>query len=146
MDAAELETLGFTNVFGGRFEQGSASAHPVKFRNQLLQECLKNGLKYHSNCQVTAIEESDGKVSVKCAGQAKPLLFSAAVIATNAYSPLLSDFFKQHKLVEPFAGQIITSEPLSHKFPVKYPHSFDHGYEYALVTEDNRLMIGGWRD
>ena len=34
---------------------------------------------------------------------------------------------------------------LKEKFKVTYPHSFDHGYEYSLVTPDNRLMIGGWR-
>jgi glycine/D-amino acid oxidase-like deaminating enzyme len=35
---------------------------------------------------------------------------------------------------------------LKHEFKVKIPHSFDHGYEYALVSEDNRLIIGGWRN
>jgi glycine/D-amino acid oxidase-like deaminating enzyme len=35
---------------------------------------------------------------------------------------------------------------LKKKLPVAYPHSFDHGYEYAIGTEDNRLMLGGWRN
>ena len=37
-------------------------------------------------------------------------------------------------------------KPLKTNFSVDYPHSFDHGYEYALLTEDKRLMIGGWRN
>lgn len=145
IDKKTLESWGFNNVVGGRYEPGSAQAHPVKFRNGLLEKCLSNGLTYHSDVKVVAVEESSGQVSVKTENFAD-LTFDAAVIAANAYSPLLSDFFSSHRLVEPFRGQIITSKPLNHNFKVRYPHSFDHGYEYALVTEDNRLMIGGWRN
>jgi gamma-glutamylputrescine oxidase len=139
-----LETLGFRNVTGGRFEQGSAQAHPTKFRNALLELCLKRGARHHSNVQVKAVEEHGGKVIVTTA--AGRLAYEAVVIAANAYSPLLSDFFQKHRLVEPFRGQILCSRPLRTKLPVSYPHSFDHGYEYAIATEDNRLMLGGWRN
>ena len=141
----KLEKLGFKNVKGGRFEPGSAQAHPVKFRNGLMSEAMKSGSQYHSNCKVLSVDEQNGRVKVETEAWGN-LFFDAAVIASNAYSPLLSDFYKSHKLVEPFKGQIITSKPLSSRIPVTYPHSFDHGYEYALRTEDNRLMIGGWRN
>lgn len=141
----KLERLGFRNVFGGRYEAGSAQAHPTKFRNALLERCLARGLKYHSGIKVLAVDEAKDGVAIRTE-QAGVLHADAAVIAANAYSPLLSDFFAKHRLVEPFRGQIITSNILKHKFPVRYPHSFDHGYEYAIVTEDNRLMIGGWRN
>ncbi len=145
VDQEKLETLGFRQTYGGRFEAGSAQAHPVKFRNGLLQHCLDRGLTYRSGVKVTAVEEKGDKVIVSSEGWGD-ISYEAAIIAANAYSPLLSRFFAAHRLVEPFRGQIITSKPLRHALPVTYPHSFDHGYEYALRTEDNRLMIGGWRN
>jgi len=149
IDSHELLKLGFKNVYGARFEEGSAQAHPTKFRNALLLQCLKMGLKYHSDVKVLSVDDSNMKAIIKyedVSGQIKTLTYDAAVIAGNAYSPLFSNFFKDRGLVEPFAGQIITSAPLKHNFRVKHPHSFDHGYEYAIITEDNRLMIGGWRN
>ncbi|RZA23187.1 MAG: FAD-binding oxidoreductase, partial [Proteobacteria bacterium] len=140
----KLEKLGFQKTTGARYESGSAQAHPTKFRNALLNLCLSRGLKYHSQIQVKSVEEQNDKVLVKTS--TGDLKYEAAVIAANAYSPLLSDFFQKHRLVEPFRGQILCSKPLKTKLPVTYPHSFDHGYEYAIATPDNRLMLGGWRN
>lgn len=144
VEAAELKRMGFRNVTGGRFEAGSAQAHPVKFRNGVLAEALRNGLSYHSGVQVLSVEDEGGTATVTT--NRGTYRYDAVVIAANAYSPLLSRFFAGRKLVDPFRGQIITSKPLKGKLPVSYPHSFDHGYEYALRTPDNRLMIGGWRN
>lgn len=144
VNQAQLHKLGFREVFGARFEAGSAQAHPVKFRNGLLQHCLDRGLRYFSEVKVRAVEESAGQVTIETEKWGE-LRCDAAVIAANAYSPLLSRFFAAHRLVEPFRGQIITSKPMKKPLPISYPHSFDHGYEYALQTQDNRLMIGGWR-
>ncbi len=140
----QLTEWGFKNSFGARYEKGSAQAHPVKFRNGLLKHCIDHGLKFHQGYQIESVDEDAGGVKVKING--KQLHYDAVVIAANAYSPLFSSFFKDHKLVEPFRGQIIASKPLKHKFDVPYPHSFDHGYEYAIVSADNRLVIGGWRN
>lgn len=142
--AAELATMGFLKATGGRFESGSASAHPVKFRNGLLRHVLAQGARYHSGVHVQALSEDVNGATL--ATESGPLRAEAVVIATNAYSPLLSDFFQSHHLVEPFRGQILTSRRLKHSFAFTGPHSFDHGYEYALVTPDNRLMLGGWRN
>lgn len=141
---SEVESLGFKNVYGARFEPGSAQAHPVKFRNGLISEVLKRGGDYVSGVQVTAVEEEGDHAVVTSSHGTHH--YDAVVIAANAYSPLLSRYFAERKLVDPFRGQIITSKPLKHNFKVKYPHSFDHGYEYALVSPDNRLIIGGWRN
>ncbi|MFW7380830.1 MAG: NAD(P)/FAD-dependent oxidoreductase [Oligoflexus sp.] len=143
--AKELQSLGFREVYGGRFEPGSAQVHPVKLRNALLQEVLKAGAKYHTGIEVTEVQDVQGKVEVQTKHHGR-VHYQAAVIAANAYSPLLSRFFASHRLVEPFRGQIMTSRPLTENFAVTYPHSFDHGYEYALLTSDRRLMLGGWRN
>ena len=144
VDAKTVAGLGFKGCFGARYEPGSAQAHPVKFRNGVLKSFLNNGGKYFSNVQALAVNEtSDGVVIATPRGV---IHADAVVIAANAYSPLFSDFFKSRGLIDPFRGQIITSKPLRHEFKVKYPHSFDHGYEYALVSSDNRLILGGWRN
>jgi|GEM_PF-1243500 len=145
VEPGKLRQLGFKNVRGARYEAGSAQAHPMKFRNGVLKYCLDHGVEYHSGVRVTSVEEEGDHVLVNTE-QWGQLRYDAVVIAANAYSPLLSRYFEERRLVEPFRGQIITSKPLKHEFKVKHPHSFDHGYEYALVTTDNRLMIGGWRN
>jgi len=139
-----LHEYGFRNVTGARHEKGSAQAHPVKFRNGVLNKAIADGLEYFSGVRVDACEEDGDQVAVTT--NRGVFRYDAVVIATSAYSPLVSSFYDSRRLVEPFKGQIITSKPLKHKFPIKHPHSFDHGYEYALVTGDNRLMIGGWRN
>jgi glycine/D-amino acid oxidase-like deaminating enzyme len=141
---SEVEGMGFKNVKGARFEPGSAQAHPVKFRNGLIEHVMRRGVRYFSCVNVTSVEENGEQVEVT--SQYGTHKFDAAVLATNAYSPLVSRYFAERKLVDPFKGQIITSKPLKHHFKVRFPHSFDHGYEYALVSEDNRLIIGGWRN
>lgn len=139
-----LANLGFRNITGARYEHGSAQAHPVKFRNGLLNHCISRGVEYFSGVKVSSVEGASEGVELET--NWGKLRFDAAVICANAYSPLLSRYFAERQLVDPFRGQIITSKPLRQKFKVTYPHSFDHGYEYAIVTADNRLMIGGWRN
>ncbi|MCX6118733.1 MAG: FAD-dependent oxidoreductase [Proteobacteria bacterium] len=146
MNQNQLSAFGFKNVFGGRFEPGSAQAHPVKFRNGLIQECLKRNVHYHSNIRVSEVEESNNGESVTIVSQKGKHKFDAVVIAANAYSPLLSRFFLEKRLIDPFKGQIIASKPLKNTIKCTIPHSFDHGYEYALASQDNRLIIGGWRN
>lgn len=141
--ADELRQLGFLEVCGGRYEPGSACAHPTKFRNGVLEAALAGGLSYHSGTRVKEVEEDQGRVRVVT--DKASYFYDAVVLATNAYSPKVSSYFSSRRQIEPFKGQIIVSEPLSKPLPVTYPHSFDHGYEYALGTPDGRLMIGGWR-
>jgi glycine/D-amino acid oxidase-like deaminating enzyme len=144
VEPSVVSDLGFKNVFGARFEKGSAQAHPTKFRNALMEAFLKNGGKYFSGRRVKSVEEVGGAACIN--GEDFEIKADAVALCGSAYSPLFSSFFEARRLVEPFRGQIITSKRLNHDFKVRYPHSFDHGYEYSLVTEDNRLMLGGWRN
>ncbi|HTL11361.1 MAG TPA: FAD-dependent oxidoreductase [Bdellovibrionota bacterium] len=142
VSAEDVYKMGFRNCYGARFEKGSARAHPTKFRNGVLRTFLERGGKYHSGVQVTAVDEHGDGVTVKTSKGT--IECDAVVLCTNAYTPLFSSFFEG--LVDPYRGQIIASKPLKHRFPVKHAHSFDHGYQYAVVTEDNRLVLGGWRN
>lgn len=143
LTAQEVRKLGFKNTLGARFDEKCSQAHPVKFRNEVLNVFLKNGGRYHSGVEVTALYETGDGVEIS--SKSGDFKSDFAVICGNAYSPLFSEFFNSRRLIEPFRGQILTSKPMRHEFAVKYPHSFNRGYEYALVTEDNRLMLGGWR-
>jgi gamma-glutamylputrescine oxidase len=143
--AEKVREHGFKSVFGARYERGSAQAHPVKFRNGLVRAFQQLGGTYYSGLQVSNIQERSDGVSLQLT-DGTSLEAEATVIAANAYSPLFSGFFRENRLIEPFRGQILASQPLKrHQFPVRFPHSFDHGYEYALISEDNRLILGGWR-
>lgn len=142
--AKKVKSLGFKNVFGARYDKECAHAHPVKVRNALLEKALSQGLNYYHEQKVLGLEQDLNGVCVSFANY--KAYFDLVVIASNAYGNFFSDFFSENRLLEPFRGQIIVSKPMKHSFKVCYPHSFEHGYEYALITEDNRLMIGGWRN
>lgn len=146
---AELLAMGYRDVSAGRFELGGARAHPVKFRNGIVGAALRRGVRYHSGVRVLSVDERGDHVVVvydRGDGQTASIRAEAAVVAANAYSPLFSDFFSSRRLVEPFRGQIIASAPLRRLPTFAGAQSFDHGYEYAVFTEDRRLVIGGWRN
>jgi glycine/D-amino acid oxidase-like deaminating enzyme len=131
------DKIGFKSNLGGKVCNLSAQGHPVKFRNALLSD-----VPYFSY-KIKNIEDLDEKVKVEYFDGS----FSehdALVIAGNAYSPLFSSFFSDRKLIEPFKGQIIVSEPLENIKRSSF--SCDHGYIYGTYTSDNRLLIGGWRN
>lgn len=141
VSAAELADMGVREAKGARYDAHGACAHPVKFRNELLKVCLARGLRYHSGQRVDGVKESSDKVHLSLANS-ESICGDAVVLATNAYTSLLSPSFSN--LITPFRGQIIGSKPLQPILDV--PFSFNHGYEYGLFTSDNRLMFGGWRE
>jgi len=121
----------------------SAQANPAKFRNSLLKDLLKKGVKYHSQ-KIKEINPQADKVIVKYEDGTQST-HDAVVIAANAYAPLFSEFFATRKLIEPFKGQIITSTIMKDLIP-RFQFSMDHGYIYGTTTRDNRFLIGGWRN
>lgn len=139
----ELESFNIKQATAARGCKLSAQINPAKFRNQLLEYLINQGVKYHSykvkdlnqNGLQTTCTYHDDLISTH----------DATVIAGNAYSPLFSKFFKQKKLVEPFKGQIIVSKPMKQEVK-RASWSRDHGYIYGTITEDNRVLIGGWRN
>jgi len=120
----------------------AATAHPVKFRNHLIDLHEYMGGLYHER-KIDKIEEVGDVVKIHYDG--KVAEFDAVVLCTNAYSPLVSDFYASRKTIEPYRGQILVSKPIK-DLKVSGAHSFDHGYIYANGLPDNRLLIGGWRN
>ena len=145
-DFNEIETnvqkYGFAKGVGRKCGL-SAQANPAKFRNQLLEHVLSQGINYY-NQKIVSIQESQG-IAIVNYQDGSQSHHDAIVIAANAYSPLFSDFFKSRKLIDPFKGQIIVSKPMDQEWP-RMQFSTDHGYIYGTTTVDNRLLIGGWRN
>ena len=92
VSAAQLQKLGIRNAHGARFDAHGAAAHPLKFRNAVLAHCLTKGLKYHSGQKVSAVTERGEHVVITLPHN-QQLHADAVVLATNAYTALLSPFF-----------------------------------------------------
>lgn len=123
-------------------EELSMSAHPVKFRNLIINKCLSAGVRYHSNITTRNIRDDlEGTYVTFKNGTIRK--YDAIVMATNAFAPLITPDLKKN--IEPFRGQIVVSEPFKEEVP-QMSFSSDHGYIYGQITSDNRLLIGGWRN
>lgn len=142
----QLESVGIKAGRVARFEPRASSMNPVKFRNGVLAWCMAKGLRYVSGIEVTGVSQEGAGVSI-ATREGQPLRSEFAVVAANAYAQNMIPQLKSRQLAVPFRGQILVSEPLPEGFPLApIPHSYNHGYEYALRTAGNRLIIGGWRD
>lgn len=136
------EMQGFKDLGGSRLCTLSASAHPVKFRNAVLEAAKDNGVR-HVSCRVNDIEEMGDKIRLEHTNGDSYHDF--VVVCTNAYTNLLYGFIKERGLIEPYKGQIIVSKPMKQQVsPMAF--SSDHGYMYGTITADNRILIGGWRN
>lgn len=145
----QLEAVGIRAGLAARFEPRASSMNPVKFRNGLMAHCLDKGLIYASGIEVKAVSQESGGVTLgaQTADGDTTINCEFAVIASNAYAQTMLPQLKARQMAVPFRGQILVSEPLPASVPLAaIPHSFNHGYEYALRTAGNRLIIGGWRD
>lgn len=140
IDTARYGFRSFGTDVGLRCEQ-SASAHPVKFRNALLEYVMKKGVKYHSY-RAKSIRSAPGCAWVDGNN------YDVVVICSNAYAQQHSTYFRDRQLIDPFKGQIIVSEPIKNlpEFYKRLSFNADHGFMYGQFTADNRLLIGGWRN
>ncbi len=64
-----------------------------------------------------------------------------AMLATNAYSPLLHPFFRA--LIAPTRGQVLVSAPVPRV--IETLCYANYGYEYFRQLRDGRMLVGGWR-
>lgn len=136
------EMNGFKHLNKVRWCKRSASAHPVKFRNAILEEAKSKGVR-HVSCIVENIEQMGDKVRLEHPNGSSYHDF--VVVCANAYTGFMLDFVKDRGLIEPYKGQIIVSKPLKRPRE-QIGFSSDHGYMYGTITADNRILIGGWRN
>ena len=84
--------------------------------------------------------EYDGNVSVQTA--ARTLRCDRALLATNAYTPLLLSWFTDK--LQPARGQALVTKPLRKQILDKLCYA-NYGWEYFRQLSDNRLLLGGCR-
>jgi len=140
---ANIDNLPFKTKSFAKQCSLSAQANPAKFRDELLRYVISQGVSYHV-APVVRVEGDLYSSSVKYRDGSKST-HDATIIATNAYSSLISEFISTRGLVVPFKGQILVSKPLQQYCP-RFHFSTEYGYIYGTITKDNRLLIGGWRN
>jgi gamma-glutamylputrescine oxidase len=84
--------------------------------------------------------EYDGAVSVQTAS--RTLKCERALLATNAYTPLLVSWFVDK--IQPARGQAMVTKPLRKRILDRLCYA-NYGWEYFRQLSDNRLLLGGCR-
>lgn len=109
---------------------------PVAFVEALL---AASGAHVLENCEVYALEAEHEGVCLR--SRLATVHAQHALLATNAYAPLLVPSFRG--AVRPTRAQMLVTAPS--------PRVLDtlcyanHGYEYFRQLPDGRILMGGWR-
>lgn len=121
--------------------------HDFKLNSyQLVQNISRiiqsDGCSIIENCRVLNIENKNYTVEIETTKG----FFEAdmVVLATNAYSPLLLDYFKDK--VFPVRGQVLATEPV--KLFLHHPFTANFEYEYFTQSRNGEVVMGGmrWKD
>ena len=102
--------LGGAGFVGGIKYKDDASVHPIRMLHKISEriEQAKSKVELIENAEVFAIESVNGNKLVKT--NKTYIEAPMVVFATNGYSPLLNDFFKDK--IFPTRGQILATEPV----------------------------------
>ena len=110
--------------------------HPVAFAEAMLRE---SGAELLENCEVYGLAR-DGN-GVRLRSRLATVHARHAMLATNAYSPLLHPSFRGTVL--PTRAQVLLTAPASRSLDtLSYAN---YGYEYFRQLPDGRILLGGWR-
>ena len=133
----EIEArLHATNFVGGIKYQTDAEVNPVKLTHQMLES---SGVDFYPHHEVDTYSESSEGVSINTA----KAIFKCEmmVMATNAYLPLLSNYFDDKIFAT--KGQILVTEPIGKCMEAPCYAHFVLDYFRQLPT--GHLLIGGFR-
>lgn len=122
---------------GGIVNPHDGGIHPVKLVRALAGA---SNLDVFDETEVTALEKSAHGVQLETSRG--PLHAERALIALNAYAPLLDGFFNEK--VAPVRGQVFVTAPVGKNIlePVVYAND---GFEYFRQLPDGRFLLGGGR-
>jgi gamma-glutamylputrescine oxidase len=129
--------LGFGEYAGGFYFPLDGSLDPFAFVNS-----LGIGIEIIEGFEVQEIRRADGIVEIL--GPKGAVKSEMAVLATNAYSPLLDNHFKE--LVFPVRGQMLATAQLKNHSPRIAPSYANFGYDYFRQLSDDTILMGGLRD
>ena len=131
------DNLRFGDYMGGYYNSGDGCLDPYAFVNGLAQ-----GLDIIEGFDVTEIRKSDGMVNID--GSAGSVKAEMAILAINAYSPLLDNHFKE--LVFPVRGQMLATAPFESNPLRDKPCYANFGYDYFRQAPDDSILMGGLRN
>lgn len=140
LDGEEIrDRLGAMEFVGGVKYVDDASVHPVRLLKAMVAKINSEQLTIFPNHEVYAIEQIGSSRLVKT--QKTQFETSMVVYATNAYSPLLNNYFKDK--IFPTRGQILATEPVE-KF-MEGPCYANFVLDYFRQLPTGQLVIGGFR-
>ena len=131
------KTLSCEGFYGGAKYYADGEIHPVKFLHHMAS--YLKGVPIICNREVFKIKERNDRLHV-CANGIE-IFTDSIVLATNAYSAQLFDYFKDK--IAPTRGQIIVTEPVSQFLEPCY---CSFVLDYFRQLSDGRVLIGGFRN
>jgi glycine/D-amino acid oxidase-like deaminating enzyme len=130
----------------GLWHHDAAVVDPARLAAGLARVCEERGVRFFERTQVTALERSASGVVLRAPGGT--LQARRAVLATNAFRPLLR---RLRLSVVPVYDYALMTEPLTAEQLESVGWSrrqalADAGYlfHYYRLTEDRRILWGGW--
>lgn len=134
------DRLGANDFVGGVKYVDDASIHPLKLLDEMKSILLEDdNFSLFENCEVFDISSKGEEKIVKTKGG--EFNTSIVVMATNGYSALLHDFFKDK--IYPTRGQILCTESVERFMEGPCYANFVLDYFRQLPTGE--LVIGGFR-
>ncbi len=124
------------DFYGAMVNPLDVGINPVKFVRALASA---SNAKIFEDETVVRIDY-DGHVSVQTAS--RTLRCERALLATNAYTPLLVSWFVDK--IQPARGQAFVTKPLRKRIVDRLCYA-NYGWEYFRQLSDNRLLLGGCR-
>jgi len=131
------ERLGFGNYDGAFFNPIDGNLDPFAFVNGLAGD-----INVIEGFEVRGIGKRNGGVEIKGGGHS--VSAEIAVLATNAYSPLVDSYFRE--LIFPVRGQMLATTPAQGNRLRDKTYYANFGYDYFRQTGDSTILIGGLRN
>jgi gamma-glutamylputrescine oxidase len=124
----ELPLLLSPHFQGAIFHVGDGALQPARFVRRLAATAADAGVEFRTGARVGSLDELDAE---------------CVVIATDGSGRgLLAEL---DDALWPARGQVIATEPLPERL-FECPHYARHGFDYWQQLEDNRIVLGGFRD
>ena len=147
LDAAQLrERVDSPRFLAGVHDPDAAILEPARLAWGLRDACLRLGIRIAEHTRVSGIERSGGGVTVQT--DVGPVLTRRAVLATNAYRPLLR---RLRLMTVPVYDYALMTQPLSTDQRDAIGWRGREGisdagnqFHYFRTTRDGRILWGGY--
>ena len=129
--------IGFGKYACGHFTPADGCLDPYAFVTGLSRD-----IPVAEGFDVKSLNKNSGGISI-CDGR-KKVSAEMAILATNAYSPLLDPFFRQ--LIFPVRGQMLATVPKPEAPLADSTYYANFGYDYFRQSYERAIVMGGLRN